>query len=471
MKTFAYIAGGLAWFALFEMLFPTRWADGSDQDVIDITEAAVWVAQNRFPKPEADQPTSAVQPVEPDEDRRSLPEDAPPRPPVAETTAEVENVVPMTSEDVPMRLTFDQLAASSPSVEKIRCTVHSSALCVPCQRMKRENGGGDHRIEFVYTDSKGPVDSIPCVTYIDAFGKVRYMTGFRTTQQVWDVIQRNDPPVSQSRVASAGPAGSIHAGGKIRESLAWWRQNIGEGVKASAQWDRTGGQTFPLLAKGDWSALALCGRYGHVQLSAKGAVGLPVQSLGFGYGVDGDDIWIDGDKLTFVGLARSLNPNKTTTIQATPSQFGPGTILTIVSVVRGVWSLLHPTCDLQLGGNVSATAVLNGDMLAIDFQQCPSIKLVALFTFQLEVKRLEITEQSVRVVFGGSRFVKERTFKIVDSVAGEKIQDTRHVATASDLHSHTCQKCQITWSHSSASKSSVVEHTCPGCGGVGWDKD
>jgi hypothetical protein len=85
---------------------------------------------------------------------------------------------------------------------------------------------------------------------------------------------------------------------------------------------------------------------------------------------------------------------------------------TIASVVRDIFALLNPTCDLQLGGNVAATGVLKGDTLTIDFQQCPSVKLVALFTFQLSVKRVEITEQSVRVVFTGSRFVKERTFQV-----------------------------------------------------------
>ena len=87
-------------------------------------------------------------------------------------------------------------------------------------------------------------------------------------------------------------------------------------------------------------------------------------------------------------------------------------MLTIVSVIRGVWSILNPSADLQLGGNVSATAVLTGDTLAIDFQQCPSVRLVALFTFQLGVKRVEITDSTVRVLFSGSRFIKERTFTV-----------------------------------------------------------
>ena len=159
--------------------------------------------------------------------------------------------------------------------------------------------------------------------------------------------------------------------------------------------------------------MAVFGKFGHVQMSANGAAKLPIQSLGFGYKVDGDDITIDADPVTLKGLGATLNPTIKHSLQVgAPSEIGPGTVLTIVSVIRGVWSLLNPTADLQLGGNVSATAVLTGDTLAVDFQQCPSIKLVALFTFQLRVERVEITETSLRVLFGGSRLVKERTFAV-----------------------------------------------------------
>jgi hypothetical protein len=208
-------------------------------------------------------------------------------------------------------------------------------------------------------------------------------------------------------VAQAGPAGAIQGRKQIHDMLTWWRANIGERVKATARWDRTGAQSFPLLAKGDWSIGALCGKYGHVEAAAKGSK-YPIDAIGFGYRVAGDDVTVDLDPVTIKGLKLS----KSDTMQSGPSEFGPGTLLTVLTVVRGIYSLLHPTCDLQLGGTVSATGVLNGDTLAIDFENCPSIKLVALFTFQLAVKRLEIKKDSVRVLFTGSRLVKERTFAV-----------------------------------------------------------
>lgn len=208
---------------------------------------------------------------------------------------------------------------------------------------------------------------------------------------------------------------SIPASGKIREAIAWMRQYVGEGINAEMRWDRSGAQSFPLLSKGDWSALALFGAYGHIEVSATGAQSLPVQSLGFGYRVAGDDFDFDLDRVTIRGLGKMLAPTveqPAGSFGATPSQFGIMSLLTILSIIRGIWSLLNPTCDLLLGGNVSASAVLNGDSINVAFSQCPSVKLVALFTFQLSIESMTITDSNIHVEFGGSRWVKSRDFKV-----------------------------------------------------------
>jgi hypothetical protein len=235
-------------------------------------------------------------------------------------------------------------------------------------------------------------------------------------RKAWD-----SAPNSKQNVAMAGGAGVIHARTQIHQALDWWKTYLGEHTKASLNWDRTGAQAFPLLAKGNWSVEALFGKSGRIEASAIGATSLPIDSLGFGYRVIGGDISIDIDPVVLKGFARKfaqgVEQNDHSMQADEPhegllSRIGPMTIWTIATVIRDLFSLLHPTCDLQLGGNVSATGELSGKMLAIDFQQAPSIKLVALFTFQLSVKRVEITEESVRLVFAGSRIVKERTFQV-----------------------------------------------------------
>lgn len=239
----------------------------------------------------------------------------------------------------------------------------------------------------------------------------------RELRRAWDTAS-----TSQQHVATTGSAGIIRARSQIHHAFVWWRETLGEGTKASLCWDRTGAQTFPLLARGDWSAEALFGRSGRIEVSLTDARAIPINSIGFAYRVLQEDISIDIDPILLKGLASHFGPGIPVTDppqqafsdsrETLVPQIGPMTIWTIASMIRDLFKLLHPTCDLQLGGNISATCELMGDVLAVDFQQAPSIKLVALFTFQLSVERIEITEQSVRLKFGGSRLVKERTFDV-----------------------------------------------------------
>jgi hypothetical protein len=232
-------------------------------------------------------------------------------------------------------------------------------------------------------------------------------------RRAWD-----SAPTPEFNVATAGQAGTIHARPQIHGVLAWWAKSLGAGTKVSVNWDRTGAQTFPLLAKGDWSVGALFGKSGRFQISVTGSKLIPVDSLGFGYRIINKDLSIDLDPVLFKQFERRLNLVNETTYgseewqQDRVSRLSFITAWTVASVIRDIISLLNPTCDLQLGGNVSAVAELSGETLAIDFDQCPSIRLVALFTFQLSVKRIEIRRESVRLIFSGSRLVKERTFKV-----------------------------------------------------------
>lgn len=366
-------------FAVVVTLFAVL-AFADDKAIVDVAEAAVWVAQNQFP------------PLEADVFQGKLPK---------QIEIEFVNQSPV-SDSLPAQLVVRHWKRGC--VQGNRQVRDIDTTLKPLKWIIGETA--DCQIMLIETEDQ----SYPCPT-IELYQRgtmIKTWTGYQTTETLSrELLAAWNGAGPVPVVAQAGPAGAIKGKQQIKDMLYWWKANIGEGVKATARWDRTGAQTFPLLAKGDWSVNALCGKYGHAELSAKGSR-LPLESIGFGYKVNGNDVTFDVDPLT----VSVLKLNQPASIQAGPSEFGPGTVVTVISVIRGLYSLLNPTCDLQLGGTVSASGVLNADMLTVEFENCPSIKLVALFTFQLAVKRLEIKEDSVRVMFTGSSIVKERTFSV-----------------------------------------------------------
>ena len=90
----------------------------------------------------------------------------------------------------------------------------------------------------------------------------------------------------------------------------------------------------------------------------------------------------------------------------------PASLMTIFSVIRGVWAIFKTRVSVDIGGNVEAKAVLSGDVLAVDFSQGPSVRIESLFSFYVAVKRVEITPDSAMVYFSGSRWIKSRRFSL-----------------------------------------------------------
>lgn len=382
------------------VLFVSAFAYGGPRERVATAEAAVWVAQNQFPAGENDYDgsKSANNPKTPDSSE-----------PRFEFPANIE----------PITANIEPLTATIYTAEQF----NGDGWCHHCNRIKRDWGNGDDRLRLVWSRDRVPEGGeaiYPAIRFNGIKGYTmpsdkegRYKIPASLADLAAMVEKNTAKTESAKAVAPSGAAGAIHAKSQIKQVFAWWRANVGEGVKAECRWDRSGAQTFPLLAKGDWSAVAVFGKFGHMNLSAKGAANLPVDSIGFGYKVDGDDITIDADPVTLKGLGKILNPTSKQSLQVgAPSEISPGTVLTIISVVRGVWSLLNPHVSLTLGGNVSATGVLSGDSLTIDFQQGPAVKIESLFTFSLGVKQIVITESNVHVEFSGSRFVKSRDFAV-----------------------------------------------------------
>ena len=259
--------------------------------------------------------------------------------------------------------------------------------------------------------------TLPCpqVRLLKYGATIRTWDGYQEPSMLSHELRRawdEAPPPAHS--VAAGPAGAIRGRHQIDQVLNWWRQHIGAGTRATFRWDRSGNAVFHLLARTDWSAKSVFGEAGRMELSAIGAADLPIESLGFAYRIIGSDLVFDVDPVRLPGLAARLGSEPASDVMTAspPQSIGILTLWSIASIVRDVCQILRPTCDLQLGGTVTGTAVLTDDTLSITFPEGPSIRIACLFQFLLKVERVDISGQSVRVLFGGSRLIRERTFSV-----------------------------------------------------------
>jgi hypothetical protein len=83
-------------------------------------------------------------------------------------------------------------AVSAVASSQIECTVHTAdgLWCLPCNQFKKNNGNGNERIRFTYTTEKGPTDLIPCTTFRDKDGGVRYIVGYKPTAEILAIVER-----------------------------------------------------------------------------------------------------------------------------------------------------------------------------------------------------------------------------------------------------------------------------------------
>ena len=216
------------------------------------------------------------------------------------------------------------------------------------------------------------------------------------------------------------PVSAIACRPQIESALAFLSQHMGVGPQLVCGWDRTGGQEFPLLQNGDWSAANLFGRSGRFDLSVQGLPALVVSAAGFAYRIVGEDVLIDPDVITFKGLAARLGPAAGNAVGAGEHPVGmdPLTIgWSVFSVLNVIWQIMHPKLDLVLGGNVSCALQLESpEKLVVTFQQMPSVRVTVWFEMLLGVTGVEITPSSVKLLLHGEGFIagriKERTFEV-----------------------------------------------------------
>lgn len=233
-----------------------------------------------------------------------------------------------------------------------------------------------------------------CSEATDYTGRQSIVDLFETLKQPPAV---KAPPPRKQPIAAAAP---LKLRSQITDALGKFRQYAGD--QASLKWDRTGKQSFSLLqANTDWSAEALFGQSGRIEMSAPGSP-LMVKDAGFAYRVIGEDISIDLDPILLAGMAKRLNPRPSVGASVEPVGIEPMTVLTILQVIRGLYLLLHPSVDLELGGNVACDLTLVGEVLTVKFSQCPRIRITAYWQWLLGVDTVIVSPSKIHVDFANT---------------------------------------------------------------------
>lgn len=351
----------------------------------------------------------------------------------------------------PMRITFDKSANPAASLPVANSAAMPAQLVIKCwprgcdagERQKNEviqkliplgwkvGAGYDRQIRFADADPNR--EGCPTIIlYVRGQERKRWEDYTRTEILSNELLAGwNEGLRQQSKsYAAHGPGGTIECADEIRQVISYLRKYIGDGVAMSIIWDRNGAQSIPLLAKAEWTPLAVLGSSGHFQVDAKGAIGLPIDVVGAGYKLRGNDPEIDLDPMKFPGLLKKLSMNQSPFSGVLPDG---GRIMPaegriagvfviddivaywgIISAFQGIFHMLQPSLDLLLPGQVELTVELNGDVITVDFQHAPTVKLVELFEFDLVVKRVVMTVKNVHVQFSGSNWIKSRDWPVTE---------------------------------------------------------
>lgn len=335
----------------------------------------------------------------------------------------------------PMRIQWDSLAQTASPRALATATVYTGELihgkgwCVNCPQLKRNYRTGNDRLQILYSEDVAPGEQIyPAIRFVDDDGVTRFPSRpDRRGNQVYftpqsvdelaDLIERNTTQ-HHAGYAASGSAGTIHAKAQVKQSIDQFRRWIGEGNTASFSWDRNGNPSFGLMHGLEWTALEMFGSEGRFSFDWPDSPQMPVKEFAFGYRVVGRDVLVRADEFRVPGMADKLSLKKQ--VQASGQTYGIIGIDDVLELywiggmLRDLFSLLSPSVDLMMPNQVACTAVLNGDVLTVDFQKPATVKAVWIFTFNLVVKRIVVNlpESKIHVDVSGSRFIKSREFSL-----------------------------------------------------------
>ena len=311
-----------------------------------------------------------------------------------------------------------ELGAMAPQVTQV--TFWAAPFpCPPCNRSQKNIGGGD--ASTMVTRQVGPAKwmtaewlainpkaGYPFHSWHGPTGELHVIYGCQTLDSLRSAIADK----ASEAITEEPMEGYFVGSSKIESAMALLRNYFPHGSRVNVGWQRVGGKSA-LLVSGSHELGDIIGTSGRIDITTHGANNLPLSKFGFAYRLNAGKIAIKLDEIEF-----EIPDNGT--VSSAGEVGNPAMIAyTILSSIKTIYDVFHPTIDLYLGEEISLTATM-GEVVSIQFDRNPPA-VRAHWAFFMGLLRVEysrpltgltISSDSIGFEFHKSRIYRDVTFPI-----------------------------------------------------------
>ena len=262
-----------------------------------------------------------------------------------------------------------ELGAMAPQVTQV--TFWAAPFpCGPCNRSHKNIGGGD--ASTVVTRQVGPARwmtadwlasnpkaGYPFHSWHGPTGEMHVIYGCQSLDSLRQAIADK----ASEAITEVQPEGHFVGANKIDSAMTLLRHYFPNGSRVNVGWQRVGGKPA-LLVSGSHELVEIIGTSGRVDITTHGANNLPMSKFGFAYRLNAEKLAIKLDEIEFEIPSSG-------TVSSAGEVGNPAMIAyTILSSIKTIYDVFHPTIDFYLGEEISLTATM-GDVVSIQFDRNP----------------------------------------------------------------------------------------------------
>ena len=311
-----------------------------------------------------------------------------------------------------------ELGAMAPQVTQV--TFWTAPFpCPPCNRSNKNIGSGD--ASTIVTRQVGPAKwmtaewlasnpnaGYPFHSWHGPTGEMHVIYGCHTLDSLRAAIEGK----ATAAITEDQPEGHFVGSNKIESAMEIVRRYFPDGSKVEIGWQRVGGKPA-LLVSGSHEIVDIVGTSGRIDICVDRSENFKALKFGFSYRFNAGKIAIKLDEIEF-------EIPDGDTVSSAGEVGNPALIAyTILSSIKTIYDVFHPTIDLYLGEDISLTATI-GDVISIQFDRNPPA-VRAHWAFFMGLLRVEysraltgltISSDSIGFEFHKSRIYRDVKFPI-----------------------------------------------------------